>query len=52
MRKAKKNYVTNLNIKDITDSKIFWKTVKLNFNEKGSASSKIILSEKRVYFER
>ena len=52
LRIAKKNYVTNLNIKDITDSKIFWKTVKLNFNEKGSASSKIILSEKRVYFER
>ena len=46
MRKTKKNYFTNLNTVDITDSKIFWKTIKPNFNEKCSSSSKIILSEK------
>ena len=31
LRKTKKNYFTNLNIKDITDSKTFWKTIKPNF---------------------
>ena len=41
-----KNYLTNLNIKDITDSKTFWKTIKPDFNEKGSSFDKIILSEK------
>ena len=46
LRKTKKNYFTNLNIKDITNSKTFGKTMKPNFNEKGSSSSKIILSEK------
>ena len=46
LRKTKKNYFTNLNIKDITDSKTFWKTIKPNFDEEGSGSSKTILSEK------
>ena len=46
LRKTKKNYFTNLNIKDITDSKTFWKTIKPNFDEEGAGSSKTILSEK------
>ena len=46
LRKTKKNYFGNLNIKDMTDSKTFWKTIKPNFNKKGSSSSKIVLSEK------
>ena len=46
LRKTKKNYFTNLHIKDITDKKTFWKTIKPSFNEKGSSSSKIILLEK------
>ena len=46
LRKTKKNYFTNLNMKDITDSKTFWKTIKPNFYEKGSSCMKIILSEK------
>ena len=46
LRKTKNNYFTNLNIIDITDSQIFWKTIKPNFHEKGSSSSKIMLSEK------
>ena len=41
-----KNYFTNLNIKDITDSKTFWKTIKPDFNEKGSSFDKIIVSDK------
>ena len=44
--KIKKNYFANVNIKDITDSNTFWKTIKPNFNEKRSSSSKIILSER------
>ena len=36
-------------MKDITDSKTFWKIIKPNFNEKGSTSSKIILSEKDLF---
>ena len=44
--KTKKNYFANVNVKDITDSNTFWKTIKPNFNKKGSSSSKIILSER------
>ena len=40
------NDYTETYIKEIIDSKTFWKTVKPNFNEKGSSSRKIILSEK------
>ena len=29
VRKAKKNYFNNLNLRNITDNKQFWKTVKL-----------------------
>ena len=46
LKKAKKNYFTNLNIKEITDTKTFWKTIKSSFNETSSSSSKITLSEK------
>ena len=46
LKKTKKNHFTNLNIKGITDSKTFWKTNQSNFNEKGSSSIKIMLSEK------
>ena len=40
------NDYTETDIKEIIDSKTFWKIVKPNFNEKGSSSSKIILSQK------
>ena len=42
-RKTKNKYFTNLNIKNIADSKTFWKTNKPNSNEKGSRCSKMIL---------
>ena len=48
--KIKKNYYTNLNMKDITDSKKFWKAIKPNSNNKVSNSSKIILSEKGLFW--
>ena len=43
LRKTKNNYFTNLYIKDITNSKTLWKTIKPSFNEKSS--------RKTVYFE-
>ena len=38
----------NLNVKDLTDSKNFWKAIKPFFNNKGLNSSKLILREKDV----
>ena len=35
VRSAKKAYYSNLSIKDVNDNKIFWKTVKPLFSEKG-----------------
>ena len=49
LRKTNQNYFTNLNKKDVADSKTFWKTIKRNFNEKGSSSNKITLPEKRSF---
>ena len=44
-KKVKREYFQNLNINYIKDSKMFWKTVKLLFSNKGSKSTKIILVE-------
>ena len=38
-------YFNNLNVKDLTDSKGFWKTVKPFSTEKVKTSNNIILSE-------
>ena len=46
LRKTKKDYFNYLNIKNITDYKAFWKTIKLYFSNKGLNSSSLILSEK------
>ena len=43
-RKTKQQYFTCLNLNDITDNKIFWRTIKPYFNEKGSRSDTIALS--------
>ena len=45
LRKTKKKYFNSLNIKQVSDSKPFWKSVKQLFNDKGSNSSKITLAE-------
>ena len=45
-RKTKKDYFNNLNIKNITDNKAFWKTIKSHFSYKGLNSSSLMLSEK------
>ena len=45
LRKTKMNYYGNLNQKDITDNKNFWKTVKLFLSDKSINSNKIHLNE-------
>ena len=45
LRKTKKEYFNSLNIKQVSDNQLFWKSVKPVFNDKGSNSSKIILVE-------
>ena len=43
--KTKKEYFNSLNIKQVSDNKPFWKSVKPFFSDKGSNSSKITLVE-------
>ena len=45
LRKNKKEYFNSLNIKQVSDNKPFWKSVKPFFSDKGSNSSKITLVE-------
>ena len=45
LRKTKKEYFNSLNIKQVSDNKLFWKSAKPFFNDKGSNSSKITLVE-------
>ena len=46
LRKTKKDYFNDLNIKNITYNKTFWKTIKAYFSNKGLNSSSLILSER------
>ena len=43
LRKEKKNYFNNIDLKCITDNKQFWKTVKPLFSDKHNISRKITL---------
>ena len=45
MRKTKRYYYSNLNHKQVTDNKIFWKTVKPFFADKGVNNEKMTLIE-------
>ena len=45
LRKSKKEYFNSLNMKQVSDNKLFWKSVKPFFHDKGSNSSKITLVE-------
>ena len=47
-KKERKKYYENLNVKNITDNKLFWKTVKPFLSEKGNPSLKITLVEGEV----
>ena len=43
LRKTKKDYYVNLNVKDIVDNKQFWRTVKPLFSDKTKSNEKITL---------
>ena len=45
LRKTKKAYYSNLNVKDIVDNKKFWKTVKSFFSDKSNSFENISLTE-------
>ena len=46
LRKTKTDYFQNLNIRDLSDNRKFWKTVKPYFSNKGLNSNKLLLKEK------
>ena len=43
--KSKRNYYNNLNVKDITDNKKFWKTIKPLFSVKTKSAVYITLKD-------
>ena len=46
MRKTKKDYFQNLNLRDLSDNRKFWKTIKPYFSNKGLNSKKFLFKEK------
>ena len=46
LRRTKKEYFQNLDVKDLPDNKKFWKTIKPYFSNKGLNSNKMLLKEK------
>ena len=46
LRQAKRDYYSNLNVRNLADNRTFWKTVKPLFSEKVQTSSKITLVDK------
>ena len=46
LRKTKQNNFNNIDIKSVSDTNTFWKTIKSYFSNKGLYSNKIFLSEK------
>ena len=45
LRKTKNEYFQKLNLKDLSDNKKFWKTIKPFFSNKDLNSSKLMLKE-------
>ena len=45
LKRSKKDFYNNLNVKIITDNKHFWKTIKSNFTDKILKDEKIVLVE-------
>ena len=45
LRKTKQDYFNNIDIKNVSNTKKFWKTIKTYFSNKGLNSNKIFLSE-------
>ena len=46
LRKTKADYFQNLNIRDLSDNRKFWKTIKQYFTSKGLNSKKLLLKQK------
>ena len=46
LRRTKKEYFQNLNVKYLSDNKKFWKTIKPYFSNRGLNSNKMLLKEK------
>ena len=46
LRKTTKDYFSKVNTKRVSDDKIFWRTIKTYFSDKGNSSNKIMISEK------
>ena len=46
LRKTKKSFYKNLDEKQVSDNKVFWKTTRSSFSGKGVSSSKITLVKK------
>ena len=51
LRKTKTEYFQKLNVKDLSDNKKFWKTIKPFFSNKGLNSNKLMLKENRIITE-
>ena len=51
IRQEKKNFYSNLNMRDVIDNKMFWKKVRPLFTDKIQTKSKITLIEKNVLKE-
>ena len=49
LKKDKKQYFSQLNVKDVADNNLFWKNVKPYFGDKGSNIRKITLVEKDMF---
>ena len=47
LRKTKKSIFQNINIRNLKDSKKFWKTIKVYFGNKELNSNRLFLKEKR-----
>ena len=48
LRKTKTDYFQNLNIRDLSDNRKFWKTITPYFTNKGLNSNKLLLKEKEI----
>ena len=51
LRKTKIEYFKNLNVKDLSDNRKFWKTIKPYFSNKGLNSIKLLLKKKAILFQ-
>ena len=45
LKRSKKDFYNNLNVKNLTDNKHFWKIIKSNFTDKALNNEKIVLLE-------